>query len=421
MSVRVVTGRWEQLGADAGVVRTEVFVKEQGIAAELEWDSWDPRSLHCVAYLEQMPIATGRLLPDGHIGRMAVLAPHRRDGIGGQILTHLVNAARARGDLRLELSAQSYVASFYERHGFIAEGSPYDEVGIPHQKMARQLREPSPIEACEQHRQMPDGTRLLERNWRPSNDPRGAVYLLHGHGEHSGRHEALARWLATRGWWVRSHDHVGHGRSSGARGVIQRDSQLLEHARLQLSAFTDACGSPPILFGQSMGGTLAAELALDPYTRLRGLILSAPALGFRLRLWQRSLSAVMGRIAPAVAVASGLDPAALSHNPQVVADYRSDPLVHSKICARLARWMFASAERSIQDAQRLRIAALLLVPEADQIVDPDGACRFAEQASSALVTLRRYPDLHHEPFNERDEDKACVYADLSGWLEQIAH
>ena len=83
--------------------------------------------------------------------------------------------------------------------------------------------------------------------------------------------------------------------------------------------------------------------------------------------------------------------------------------------------MFASAERSIQDAQRLRIAALLLVPEADRIVDPDGACRFAEQASSALVTLRRYPDLHHEPFHERDEDKACVYADLSGWLEQIAH
>jgi alpha-beta hydrolase superfamily lysophospholipase/predicted GNAT family N-acyltransferase len=420
MSIRLVTGSWTQLGGDAGAVRTEVFVKEQGIPAELEWDTWDPRSLHCVAYSDQTPIATGRLLPDGHIGRMAVLAQHRRDGFGGKILARLVDAAHARGDLRLELSAQSYVAGFYERHGFLAEGSPYDEVGIPHQKMARQLREPSRVETGQQHLQMPDGSRLLQRDWRPSGAPRGAIYLLHGHGEHSGRHESLALWLAARGWWVRAHDLVGHGGSSGARGVIQRHTQLLEHARLQIATFSDACGTPPILFGQSMGGTLATELALDPYTRLRGLILSAPALAFRLGRWQRSLSAMMGFLAPSLAVPSGLDPDGLSQDPQVVSSYRADPLVHSKICARLAHWMFASAERSIQEAPRLRVATLLLVPEADRIVDPAGACRFAEQASSALVTIHRYPGMRHEPLNERHEDRACVYADLSGWLEQIA-
>lgn len=137
--LRLETGDWATLGADAGGVRTEVFVREQGIPAELEWDADDARSLHCVAYLDALPIATGRLLPDGHIGRMAVLAAHRRSGVGGAILRRLIDAARVRGDARVELSAQCYVVDFYARHGFVAQGAPYDEVGIPHQRMTLQL------------------------------------------------------------------------------------------------------------------------------------------------------------------------------------------------------------------------------------------------------------------------------------------
>lgn len=138
-SIRLETGDWATLGADAGGVRTEVFVREQGIPAEPEWDEDDARSLHCVAYQDDRPIATGRLLPDGHIGRMAVLAAHRRTGVGGMILRRLVDAARDRGDAHVELSAQSYVVDFYARHGFVAQGAPYDEVGIPHQRMTLQL------------------------------------------------------------------------------------------------------------------------------------------------------------------------------------------------------------------------------------------------------------------------------------------
>lgn len=137
--IRIETGDWAKLGAHAGGVRTEVFVREQGIPAELEWDEDDARSLHCVAYLDARPIATGRLLPDGHIGRMAVLAAHRRTGVGGMILRRLIDAARDRGEARVELSAQSYVVDFYARYGFVALGAPYDEVGIAHQRMALQL------------------------------------------------------------------------------------------------------------------------------------------------------------------------------------------------------------------------------------------------------------------------------------------
>ena len=139
--IRLVTGDWATLGAHAARVRVDVFVREQGIPRELEWDEWDARSLHCVAYLGDEPIATGRLLPDAHVGRMAVLAAHRRSGVGGRILQALIGAARERGDPRVELSAQSYVVAFYERHGFVCLGAPYDEVGIAHQRMELRLRD----------------------------------------------------------------------------------------------------------------------------------------------------------------------------------------------------------------------------------------------------------------------------------------
>ena len=90
---RLVTGPWKTLGKDAGAVRTEVFVREQKIPDDLEWDTWDERSLHCVAYHHGQPVGTGRLLPDGHIGRMAVLPAHRRTGLGSLVLSTLVDAA----------------------------------------------------------------------------------------------------------------------------------------------------------------------------------------------------------------------------------------------------------------------------------------------------------------------------------------
>ncbi|MEK9720135.1 MAG: alpha/beta hydrolase, partial [Quisquiliibacterium sp.] len=103
----------------------------------------------------------------------------------------------------------------------------------------------------------------------------------------------------------------------------------------------------------------------------------------------------------------------------VVAAYRRDPLVHARICARVANWMFSSARRTLELAPQLRVPTLVLLPEADRIVDPQGALQFAERAPRSLVMLCRYPGLLHEPFNERLQDRAWVYADLSAWLEQL--
>lgn len=132
-------GSWAELGEAAGALRLAVFVREQGIPAALEYDGQDARSVHCVAYCDGEPAGTGRLLADGHIGRMAVRADQRGRGIGRRVLEALIEVARARGDASVELSAQSRAAAFYRTQGFEPVGEPHEEAGIPHQKMRRSL------------------------------------------------------------------------------------------------------------------------------------------------------------------------------------------------------------------------------------------------------------------------------------------
>jgi YbgC/YbaW family acyl-CoA thioester hydrolase len=142
--VQVKTGSWAELGADARPIRTEVFVNEQRIPAELEWDEADATAVHAVAYNRLgQAVATGRLLPaqDGiaKIGRMAVHQVLRGGGFGEQVLRALAQQALARGDRGIELHAQRTARDFYARLGFEPQGEPYEEAGIPHITMTSAL------------------------------------------------------------------------------------------------------------------------------------------------------------------------------------------------------------------------------------------------------------------------------------------
>ncbi len=130
---------WERAQALAAPIRFEVFVREQRVPAEIELDDMDVRCIHAVAFLEELPVGTGRLLPDGHIGRMAVLKSHRNRGIGAAMLRRLIGAARERGDREVALSAQVHAVPFYRAHGFVEEGGEYEEAGIAHQAMRLSL------------------------------------------------------------------------------------------------------------------------------------------------------------------------------------------------------------------------------------------------------------------------------------------
>lgn len=144
--VTIKTGDWSELGADARSLRTEVFVGEQGIPFDLEWDEADATALHAVAYNGiGQPVATGRLLTHtprtGKVGRMAVKRVLRGSNVGRQLLLALLQCARERGDTEIVLNAQTSAQGFYRSSGFLPRGELFDEVGIPHIEMVLLLEQ----------------------------------------------------------------------------------------------------------------------------------------------------------------------------------------------------------------------------------------------------------------------------------------
>ena len=140
MELNIITGDWDSLRDHAQSLRVEVFVVEQGVPVELEWDEADEVSTHAVAYDEAgQVIATGRLLPDGHIGRMAVRKSARGQGIGSEVLAALLQEAKHRQFHVLVLHAQTHAVDFYTKHGFQIEGDEFLEAGIPHRRMTLKL------------------------------------------------------------------------------------------------------------------------------------------------------------------------------------------------------------------------------------------------------------------------------------------
>src|SRR3954452_25136121 len=140
-SFRVRRADWMRDEARLRQVRESVFVHEQAVPLELEWDGIDPDCAHVLAEDEQgHAFGTGRLLPDGHIGRMAVLRQWRGHGAGRALLRQLIEAARQRGDGEVMLSAQVHALGFYRAEGFEPEGPVYEEAGIDHQVMRMKLR-----------------------------------------------------------------------------------------------------------------------------------------------------------------------------------------------------------------------------------------------------------------------------------------
>ncbi|MAX32785.1 MAG: GNAT family N-acetyltransferase [Halomonadaceae bacterium] len=133
--VTLQQGSWDELGAIAGEIRRLVFIEEQAVPVEEEWDGRDPDCLHLLAWHGAKALGTARLLPDGHIGRVAVLAEARGLGIGVALMQATIEAARSHGHAHVELAAQTHALPFYERLGFVAFGDEFIDAGIPHRNM----------------------------------------------------------------------------------------------------------------------------------------------------------------------------------------------------------------------------------------------------------------------------------------------
>jgi predicted GNAT family N-acyltransferase len=137
-TVRIMA--WREALPLARPVRERVFIEEQKVPRELEWDEWDEISDHAVAFdATGKPIGTARLLPDGRIGRMAVREEWRGKGVGAALLGAMLDRARSRSMVRAVLHAQTQAAGFYRKFGFTERGDEFEEAGIPHVEMTLEL------------------------------------------------------------------------------------------------------------------------------------------------------------------------------------------------------------------------------------------------------------------------------------------
>ena len=264
-----------------------------------------------------------------------------------------------------------------------------------------------------------DGENIALQDW-PLPDGlalRGVVLIVHGLGEHAGRHDALARRLNTWGFAVRGYDHYGHGESGGARGALPTATRLVDDLADMIDSTRVRMGRavPLLLFGHSLGGLVAADLVAQDRRRVDGLVLSSPALDPGLNLLQKLMVATLPHIAPNITVNNGLDAAFISHDTEVVNDYRRDPRVHDRVSPRIGRFIVDAAAQTMKGAAQWRVPTLLMYAADDRLVNPAGSRAFAAAAPRAVVTSQCFDGLYHEIFHELDPEP--VYLRLRQWLD----
>lgn len=266
---------------------------------------------------------------------------------------------------------------------------------------------------------MADGRQLAVFDLRHET-PKASVLIVHGLGEHSGRHEALARWFHARGFNVRRYDQRGHGKSDGQRGGLNKADDLTDDLTAVFNDFARKQARPPLLLGHSMGGLVAARCVLDRQIGPGALVLSSPALRCHEAPWLQRLAGLLARFAPHLPLDNGLKLEKLSHDARVAVAYRNDPLCHRRITPRLADFIFRTGHMTVADGPELAIPTLLLVAGADALVDPSGSRDFAASAwASQRLTTRFFDTLYHELFNEAEPARTQVFKQLGDWLDKL--
>ena len=261
------------------------------------------------------------------------------------------------------------------------------------------------------------GIRIVYDVWTPPTPPRGVVVLAHGIDEYARRYDHVAQRFAAAGLATYALDHRGHGRSGGKRVLVGDISEYTGdfHTLVDIAAQGHP-GLPRIVLGHSMGGAIVFSYGADHPEDYQLMVLSGPAVAAQAGLpaplvWTAK---ALGVIAPGLPVRP-LDTAAVSRDPEVVAAYRADPLVHHGwVPAGIARALITVGETMPARAPALTAPTLVVHGGADKLVPVEGSRRLVACAASAEVQLKIYPGLYHEVFNEPERDS--VLDDVLCWI-----
>jgi alpha-beta hydrolase superfamily lysophospholipase len=259
------------------------------------------------------------------------------------------------------------------------------------------------------------GLDLFYQVWRPP-QPRAILINLHGLGDHSGLYPNLAAHFPPRGIAVHAYDMRGNGRSPGQRAFVRDWGEFRE----DLQAFLNQVrrwepNVPLFLLGNSLGGLVVLDYAMQRPGGLVGAIAAAPALGkLGVPPVLMALGKVMSRIVPRFSLQVGMDLTGLAHDPAVIDAVLADPYFHRRGTARLSTEVTAAISRVQAGAASLSVPLLILHGSADRMVPPDGSREFFAKVRYPDREFREYPEGYHGLFADLNANQ--VLADLEQWI-----
>jgi alpha-beta hydrolase superfamily lysophospholipase len=244
--------------------------------------------------------------------------------------------------------------------------------------------------------------------------------MVHGYAAHAGLYRHVAEALAADGLAVTGFDCRGHGRSSGRRGHATRFAEYLDDLDRVIARVRGSAPHLPLyLIGHSHGATIVLDAVLSRRLHPDRMVLAAPWLELAMKVprWKRGLGVLTARFWPTLALANGIQAEDVTRNPQVLANFWKDPLVHHVATARWFAEATAAQQRILAAAAQLDVPTLLLLAGADRIVVNDASSALAERAPR-FIRLHRFDGLFHELFLEPEWPE--VVTEISRFLAPAA-
>jgi len=256
-----------------------------------------------------------------------------------------------------------------------------------------------------------DGETQLVRRW-PVENPRAALVIVHGIGEHSGRYLHVGEYLANTGIDVVAYDNRGFGQSSGRRAHIDSfetflgdiEDHLAERRRLNV---------PVVLMGHSLGGLMTATYLVSDRPQPDLAVLSSPALAAVVPRWQRVAAPILGRFVPSLFIKGTRMNGLLSRDEEVEKAYHGDPLVILGATAGLGRAIFETMDETMSQIDRIRVPTYVLHGEDDKLVPQTASLPLRDLPP---VTYRGWPGLRHECLNEPERFE--VLGEMRDWIDK---
>jgi alpha-beta hydrolase superfamily lysophospholipase len=259
------------------------------------------------------------------------------------------------------------------------------------------------------------GLLLYSQEWLPDHDMKGVILLVHGLGEHCGRYQIISEQLARAGFGILRFDLQGHGKSQGKRGHMNSYDAILDDIQvIAEDASTRFHHIPLFIYGHSLGGALVLYYVLSRKPVMAGAIITSPALSSKdpVPPAKLALAKVMSRVYPSFSLTNGLDLEGLSRDPDVVWQYKNDPLVHPWITARsgmelMDKGIWISHQTSSP------IPMLIMQGSKDRIVNPELVRKFAMNLKGD-VEYKEWEGFYHELHNEPEKNE--VIQTMLNWL-----